>query len=188
MNISFLAIGNELVSGKIQETNARWLASQLLVMGEQIKFILLAPDNENELIKAFKFLEANSDIIICSGGLGPTPDDLTAQAFARYAGLELILNKEILDQIKSRFKLLRGMEMPPTNEKQAMFPKGAKIIPNPVGTAPGFELELNSRHWFFLPGVPNEFQNMCEQYLLARIRALLKKEKIYLSKTLRVLD
>ena len=185
MKISFLAIGNEISQGKIQEQNARFLAQKLEELGLGLKYLLVAGDREDDLTDAFQFLQESSDVIICSGGLGPTPDDLTAQVFSKFAQKPLELHPEILEDIKKRFQL-RGMKMPPSNQKQAMLPGGAKIIPNYQGTAPGFELEHNQKIWCFFPGVPREFQAMTRQYLIPRLKALAGITKALAGKTLRV--
>jgi len=185
MKISFLAIGNELIQGKTGEANGRFLAQELDLLALEMKFMLLAGDNPEEMTNAFRFLGEHSEIIICSGGLGPTPDDLTTEVFAQFADLKLSLDPKILDQIQARFKI-RGIEMPLTNKKQALIPESAKIIPNLFGTAPGFELEHNHRFWFFLPGVPNEFKQMTKDSLIPRILEIEKIKKATKSKTLRV--
>jgi len=185
MRISFLAIGNELIQGKIGEANGRFLAQELELLALEMRFMLLAGDNPEEMISAFRFLEEQSEIIVCSGGLGPTPDDLTTEVFAKFAELKLILDQKILDQIKARFKI-RGIEMPLTNKKQALIPESAKVIPNLFGTAPGFELEHNHRFWFFLPGVPNEFKQMTKDSIIPRILEIKKIKKATKSKTLRI--
>ena len=185
MNISFLAIGNEIIQGKIQEQNARFLAQKLEELGLGLKYLLVAGDREDDLTDAFQFLQESSDVIICSGGLGPTPDDLTAQVFSKFTQKPLELHQEILEQIEKRFQL-RGIKMPLTNQKQAMIPRGAKIIPNYQGTAPGFELEHHQKIWYFFPGVPREFQAMTQQYLIPRLKALAGITKAQASRTLRV--
>jgi len=185
MKISFLAIGDELISGRVQDSNGKFFADKLSLHGLEMKFMLMAGDNQQEMVIAFDFLSQNSDAIVCSGGLGPTPDDLTIDVFAEYIGRGLVLQPEILENLELRFKL-RGMPMPATNKKQAMIPDGAKIIPNPIGTAPGTECEHKGKYWFFLPGVPAEFRKMVDDSIIPGLLALDSEKKSIFYKTLRV--
>jgi len=185
MKISFLAIGDELIGGKISEANGKFFAQEISALGLKMEYLLMAGDDAEEMKRSFDFLAQNSDAIVCTGGLGPTPDDLTTEVFAQYAGLPLEFHSEILDQIEARFKI-RGMQMPLTNKKQAMIPKTAAIIPNLFGTAPGFEIELRGRHWFFFPGVPSEFQKMAKDSLLPRLMELEDRKITVKAQTLRV--
>jgi len=185
MKICFLAIGDELLNGRISEANGRFLASQVSALGLNLNYLMMVGDDEVEIVRAFDFLSQNSDALICTGGLGPTPDDLTTEVFAKFAGLDLEFHQEILEQIEARFKL-RGMQMPLTNKKQALIPKGARIIPNNFGTAPGYEFEKDGKHWFFFPGVPSEFQQMAKEFLLPRLMELEGAKKSVKVKTLLV--
>ncbi len=185
MKISFLAIGDELISGKVTEGNGKFFAREISALGMQVIYMMMAGDNPEEMVGAFEYLAGNSDAIIVTGGLGPTPDDLTTEVFAQFAGLELELHQDILAGIEARFNL-RGMEMPATNRKQALLPKTAAIIPNKTGTAPGYEIALKGRRWFFFPGVPSEFQQMLKDSLLPRLMELAGQRKTVKVATLRV--
>lgn len=185
MKISFLAIGDELISGRVQDTNGKYLADKLSLHGLEIKFMLMAGDNPQEMTTAFDFLSQNSDAVVCSGGLGPTPDDLTIEVFSAYTGRELVIHPDIVEKIELRFKL-RAMPMPATNKKQAMIPSGAKVIPNPIGTAPGTEAEHKGKLWFFLPGVPSEFRKMVDDSIIPRLSETDSEKKTIFYKTLRV--
>jgi len=184
MKISFLAIGDELLSGRVAEANGKYLADQLSLSGLEMKFMLLAGDDAQEIITAFNFLQQDSETIIVSGGLGPTPDDLTIEVFAKYAGLELEFAPEIMEKIDLRFKL-RNLATPAANKKQALIPKGAKIIPNPLGTAPGIEAKFQNHFFLFLPGVPGEFKKMVDDFVIPRLRELASDKKSLAVKTLR---
>ena len=184
MKISFLAIGDELLSGRVAEANGKYLAERVALSGLEMKFMLLAGDDEREIITAFNFLQQNSETIVVSGGLGPTPDDLTIEVFAKYAGLELEFAPEIMEKIDLRFKL-RNLATPASNKKQALIPKGAKIIPNPLGTAPGIEAVFQNHCFLFLPGVPAEFRKMVDDSVLPRLRELASDQKSLAVKTLR---
>jgi nicotinamide-nucleotide amidase len=184
MKISFLAIGDELLSGRVAEANGKYLAERVALSGLEMKFMLLAGDDEREIITAFNFLQQTSETIIVSGGLGPTPDDLTIEVFAKYTGLELEFAPEIMEKIDLRFKL-RDLATPASNKKQALIPKGAKIIPNPLGTAPGIEAVFQNHCFLFLPGVPAEFRKMVDDSVLPRLRELASDQKSLAVKTLR---
>src|SRR5262249_13580752 len=104
-----------------------------------------------------------SDVIIASGGLGPTVDDITRDALASFLEVPMHLNEEVLEGIQTRFRS-RGIKMPENNRRQAMVPEGGRILPNPNGTAPGIYLEARGRHVFLLPGPPFELEPMWEKY------------------------
>ncbi len=185
MKISFLAVGDELLSGETAEANGKFFAQEISGLGLQMTCLLMAGDDEAEMVRAFEFLGKNSDAIIVTGGLGPTPDDLTSEVFAKFMGADLEFDPEILAGIEARFKI-RGMQMPLSNKKQALIPKNARIIGNQFGTAPGYEVELKGRHWFFFPGVPSEFKQMAMDSLLPRLLELEGSRKSVKVKTLRV--
>jgi len=184
MKIAFLAIGDEIISGKVQDANGKYLADKIALNGLSLKYLMTAGDNQKEIMAAFDFLASTSELIVCSGGLGPTPDDLTMEVFAQYSGAALEFQAGVFEKIDRRFKL-RGIETPITNKKQAMVPKGAKVIPNPIGTAPGIEAGFKNRQWFFLPGVPPEFKKMTDEFIIPRMLELASEKKSLATKTLR---
>jgi nicotinamide-nucleotide amidase len=184
MKISFLAIGDELLSGKVADANGKYIADKAALHGLEMRFMLAAGDDETEIVAAFNFLVGQSDVVIVSGGLGPTPDDLTIEVFARYMGVELEFHAEVMEKIDLRFKL-RNIPTPEANKKQAMIPKGAKIIENPVGTAPGIEAQFKNCFFLFLPGVPSEFRKMTDDSIIPRLRALDHDQKSLAMITLR---
>jgi nicotinamide-nucleotide amidase len=185
MKISFLAIGDELITGRVQDSNGKYFADKLSLFNLEMKFMMMAGDDQKDMFTAFDFLSANSDAIICSGGLGPTPDDLTIDVFAQYINRPLELHADILEKLEQRFKI-RGIPMPATNKKQAMIPSGATVIENPVGTAPGTEAEYKGRRWFFLPGVPSEFKVMVDRSIIPRLLELEQEKRAVFYRTLRV--
>jgi nicotinamide-nucleotide amidase len=126
-------------------------------------------DQPEEIIHALAQAGKRADIIIATGGLGPTPDDLTKKALATFFKTELVLHQETLDRIKHIFEG-RGMIMPDTNKSQAMLPASAKIIPNKFGTAPGLEFRQDDRVYFFLPGVPHEMKSLISDYVLDSVK------------------
>ena len=184
MKISFLAIGDELISGKVQDANGKYLADEIAAHGLEMKFMMMAGDDEKDMVAAFDYLSGVSDAIVISGGLGPTPDDMTIEVFARYMGVELEFHAPSMEKIDLRFKL-RNIPTPAANRKQAMIPKGAEIIENPVGTAPGVKAKFKNRIWLFLPGVPSEFKKMTDDSIIPILRGLDQDKKSVAMKTLR---
>jgi nicotinamide-nucleotide amidase len=161
--IGFLAIGSELLDGRVHESNALFAARALADFGVGLAGVTLCDDAESEITDALDHLINYSSIIIVSGGLGPTTDDLTREALAHYCGVTLFEDAGSLEYIKSIFEK-RQRSFNPTNAKQASFPVGATIIINPVGTAPGFSIvtEKPGRKVILiaLPGVPKEYTTM----------------------------
>ena len=159
MTAAILSIGTELTRGELTNTNGSWLAEQLTLMGFIVREQATVGDDADRIGAALKRLAAHHRVIVCTGGLGPTTDDMTTAAAAKAAGVELIRNDTALAAIERRFAAA-GRTMSPTNEKQADLPAGAKMLPNPVGTAPGFALSLGECRCFFLPGVPHEMKRI----------------------------
>ena len=168
MKIATLSIGDELLSGEVVDTNACRIAGRLYDAGARVFRHLTVPDHEDAIVKALVELASASDAVIVTGGLGPTPDDLTAQAAARAAGTLLELSDEALAHL-SRFGERIPGGLHPANRRQALIPKGAQLIPNPLGTACGFILKLGGAEIFFLPGVPYEMERMLEDTVLPAV-------------------
>lgn len=172
MKVEIITVGNELTSGEIIDTNSAYLASELTSKGFAVNFITTVGDQEFYIEAALQKAQEHADVIIVAGGLGPTADDVTASAAAKALGRHMVINKEVLQQLRQRFAQ-RGMEMPLANEKQAFFPYQAEIIPNPLGTASGFILRHRGKIFIFLPGVPSELQYLFREKILP----YLEKEK-----------
>ena len=136
-----LSIGNEVISGRILDTNAQWLSQRLEELGYRVRFHAAVGDDLDDLIGAFRRAAGRVDLVVATGGLGPTEDDLTRDALAAAFGLPLEVNTEALDQIRALFARRQRM-MPSRNELQARFPRGARAVRNPNGTAPGIELDV----------------------------------------------
>jgi nicotinamide-nucleotide amidase len=185
VTIELIMIGNELISGEIPDANAFFMANALTEKGFQVTLVSMVGDQEDRISQVIGRARDHADAVIVSGGLGPTSDDLTTTAAAKAFGDSLILHKDILDQIRTRFAK-RGMEMPLSNEKQAIFPSTAEIIPNPVGTAPGFFLRSSGKMFFFLPGVPRELRHLFRESVLPRIEKERKGNLYYRARTLKV--
>ncbi|CAA9892561.1 Molybdopterin binding domain protein [Candidatus Methylobacter favarea] len=151
--------GEEIVSGQTVDTNAAWLSQQVMQMGFKVTRHTAVGDKLDDLVVLLREISARADCCICTGGLGPTSDDLTAEAVAEAFGLPLEFDSVAFAQIKLFFAR-RNRVMPEVNRKQALFPKGAERIDNAWGTAPGFSLQ-SGRCWFaFVPGVPMEMQHL----------------------------
>lgn len=169
MNIAVLTIGDELLSGELADTNTQRIARQLSPHGYGLRESLSVGDDRGDIEEALAALAARMDVVIVTGGLGPTVDDLTAAAAAHVFGLPLERNDEALSLIRQHFARL-GVNMHPRNDKQAMLPRGAALIPNPKGSAPGFSLTRHDAFLFFLPGVPAEMATMLDESVLPALR------------------
>ena len=171
---AILAIGDEILSGQTTDTNSGWLAEQVRALGVEVVGFLTAPDDEGAIVRAFERALDDADVVISTGGLGPTADDLTTGCVARVAGRELVLDAASLREIEERFRRM-GREMTPNNRRQAMLPAGCEVIPNPWGTAPGsitpVERGGGTRHVLVLPGVPSEMRRMAEATVLPWLAA-----------------
>ncbi|EGA9863836.1 nicotinamide mononucleotide deamidase-related protein YfaY [Salmonella enterica] len=170
LNVEMLSTGNEVLHGQIVDTNAAWLADFFFNQGVPLSRRNTAGDNLDSLVAILRERSQHADILIVNGGLGPTSDDLSALAAATAKGEGLVLHEEWLAEMERYFQQ-RGRVMAPSNRKQAELPASAEFIPNPVGTACGFALQLNRCLMFFTPGVPSEFKVMVEQEILPRLRA-----------------
>ena len=169
MRAEIIAIGDELTSGQRLDTNSQWLAERLLELGVPVAFHTTVGDVLADNVEVFRRATERAEIIVASGGLGPTADDLTRHALAEVAGVELVRDDAALAYIKALFAR-RKREMPPANEIQAMFPKGSRVIDNPHGSAPGIDIEIGRSRIFALPGVPAEMKEMWAASVAPAIR------------------
>ena len=154
-----ITIGTELTRGELTDTNGSWLAAQMLGCGTEVTGLTTVDDDLDRIADALQRASSQSDVVICTGGLGPTTDDRTCEAAARAAGVETFRDEPTIAAIRQRFEAI-GLAMAPNNEKQAEFPQGATVLPNPVGTAPGFFLPLGRARVYFFPGVPYEMKRL----------------------------
>lgn len=167
MPAEIISIGDELTSGQRLDTNSQWLAQRLGEIGIPVQFHTTVSDDFDANVRVFREAADRADIIVSTGGLGPTADDLTRQSLAEAAGVELLLDEAALEHIRGLFAR-RDRAMPPRNEIQAFFPRGSRVIPNPHGSAPGIDFDLPRpgrapARFFCLPGVPAEMQEMWYQ-------------------------
>ncbi len=182
MRAEILSIGTELLLGQITDTNAVYLAQQLAALGIPLFFMDTVGDNRDRLQHTLALACSRSELIICTGGLGPTEDDITAAGIAEAFDAPLAMHGEARTQVEAVFRK-RGFQFSEKQLKQAMIPHGALVVPNPVGTAPGFLLEKDGRIVIALPGPPIEMQPMWEETVapfLAR-----RSGAVILSRTLR---
>jgi nicotinamide-nucleotide amidase len=176
MRAEIIAIGDELTSGQRLDTNSQWLAERLLEIGVSVAFHTTVGDTLADNVLVFRQAAERADIVVATGGLGPTADDLTRQALAEVAGVTLVQDDASLAHIRALFAR-RKREMPPANVVQAQFPEGSRPIHNPHGSAPGIDIALPrpGGKWaraFALPGVPAEMKEMWAASVAPAIQSL----------------
>ena len=159
MKVGILTIGNELTSGKTQDANSSFIARQINTHGWQISAMMSVGDDASVIKEGLEYIMSLSDAVVVTGGLGPTADDITTAAIAKAFGLGLNTDEAALAHIRDRFDRLR-LKWTDNNAKQAVFPEGAEMIRNPIGTAWGFSLRRNGKIIVVMPGVPSEAKKM----------------------------
>ncbi|HPO30753.1 MAG TPA: CinA family nicotinamide mononucleotide deamidase-related protein [Candidatus Hydrogenedentes bacterium] len=162
-------IGSELLLGELQDTNATYLARVLAESGIPLLWKTTVGDNLGRVVEALRVALSRSSMVLCSGGLGPTEDDLTREALAELMGVPLVFHPEAMEAIEARFARF-GRAITKNNRKQAMAPHGAELIPNPHGTAPGIWARLGDKVVACMPGVPFELKPMLQEKVLPRLR------------------
>lgn len=177
MAVAILSIGTELTRGELTNTNATWLAERLTSHGFDVAAIETIPDDRALIVDTLLRLAVRNRVVVCTGGLGPTTDDLTAECAARAAGVGLVRHGPSLEAIRRRFAAIHR-EMTASNMKQADFPDGSEVLPNPIGTAAGFMLRLGASQLFFTPGVPSEMFRMFDEQILPRIAPLASNDTV----------
>jgi nicotinamide-nucleotide amidase len=170
MRIEIICTGDEVLTGKIVNTNFSYMAQKLEDFGLSVSWGTIVGDDREELIAAFRVSGERADAVIVNGGLGPTVDDLSQEIAARAAGVELVLNEDWLQRMEEFFRR-RNRVMSANNRKQAMLPATAEILDNPIGTACGFALDIGKARFFFTPGVPRELRRMLEEQIIPRLLA-----------------
>lgn len=178
MNAELLTIGNEILIGQISNTNAVWMAQQLNMIGVSIVHMSSVADERNSILKAFEDASKRADIVLITGGLGPTKDDITKKTFCDYFETELILNEEVLKDVTGFF-VKRNKELTDINKKQAEVPKGCLVIRNKNGTAPGMWMEKNNTIFVSMPGVPHEMKGIVTDGVIPEIKKRFKLPFIY---------
>lgn len=170
MRIEIICTGDEVLTGKIVNTNFSYMAQKLEDVGLSVHWGTTVGDDRESLLGAFRHAAARADAVIVNGGLGPTVDDLSQEIAAQAAGVELVLNEDWLARMEAFF-LRRARNMPPNNRKQAMLPEGSELLDNPIGTACGFAMDIGGARFFFTPGVPRELRRMLEEQIVPRLLA-----------------
>ena len=170
MRIEIICTGDEVLTGKIVNTNFSYMTQKLEDVGLSVVWGTTVGDDRATLLSAFHLAAGRADIVIVNGGLGPTVDDLSQEIAAQAAGVELELHEGWLATMEGFFTR-RGRSMPPNNRKQAMLPVGSEMVDNPIGTACGFALDIGGARFFFTPGVPRELRRMLEEQIIPRLLA-----------------
>jgi len=168
MRIHIICTGDEVLTGKIVNTNFSYISQKLEDVGLSVHWGTTVGDDRDSLLAAFCFAGERADAVIVNGGLGPTVDDLSQEIAAQAAGVELVMNEEWLARMEEFF-LKRARTMPSNNRKQAMLPAGAEMLDNPIGTACGFAMDIGRARFFFTPGVPRELRRMLEEQIIPRL-------------------
>ena len=173
-----LTIGDEILYGQIVDTNSQWMSVELDKVGIKVIRKTSVGDVESEILTAFAEAEKRADIILITGGLGPTNDDLTKPLLAKYFNCELKINEEALREVTEFFKS-RGRELTEINRQQAALPTACEKITNPNGTAPGMWFEKNGKVFMSMPGVPHEMKKMMTESVIPKLKQTFKTPVIY---------
>lgn len=167
-SLEIFSQGEEILTGQVVDTNAAWLSEQAVQMGFAVSRHTAVGDKLDDLVQVLADISNRADCCLCTGGLGPTSDDLTAEAVAKALGIPLVFDEIAYNQILQFFSS-RNRQMPECNRKQAMLPQGSVRLANRTGTAPGFALQLG-RCWFaFMPGVPSEMRTMFQEQIQPKL-------------------
>ncbi len=185
MKAEIIAVGTELLLGQIVDTNSAHIAQQLTTIGLDLHFKSTVGDNMERIKATLRNALSRSDLIITTGGIGPTLDDLTREAVAEVLGKPLVFQPALFDQITDFFTRL-GRTTSPNNRKQAFIPEGAIPIENPVGTAPGFIAEQDGKAIITVPGVPHEMRYFMEHSVLPYLRTKLGIREVIVSRVLKL--
>ncbi len=164
-----LTIGTELLLGRVLDTNSAFAAQRLARIGVRVRFRTAVGDCARDMEETLRRALKRCDLVLVTGGLGPTRDDLTRETVANLAGLELEFREDLMEQIEALFRKI-GYRMPENNRRQAYVPRGSLAVPNPVGTAPGFVTEIDGTPVICLPGVPRELTHLMETWGVPWIR------------------
>jgi len=174
-----LSTGDEVLTGMITDTNAAFLADQAGSIGLEVIGHTTVGDDRERLEEALRSLGERADVVLCTGGLGPTIDDLTTEITAQILGSELKLDEAALAHMEGLWRV-RGRPMPENNRKQALIPEPAEVLPNPIGTAPGFTVKIGKAQFFFMPGVPREMKRMFAEQVVPRLELLRPEPSVFL--------
>ena len=177
LTAEIIAIGSELLAPDRTDTNSLWLTEQLNRLGIEVKLKTIVGDDDARLEEAIKDATRRSKVVITTGGLGPTEDDITRKVTARALGRRLLLDEDLLAEIRQRFQSF-GVAMPERNSRQAMVIDEAEVLPNPNGTAPGMFIDHNGTAIALLPGPPREMKPMFENHVTPRLASRAGSQKV----------
>ena len=171
MKVGLLTIGDEILIGQTIDTNASYIAQQINQAGYEIEGKITVQDSREGITEGLNYLIHKVDLILATGGLGPTKDDITKKVVSEYLGLEMVFNQEVFDTIKSYFERF-GRKITELHRLQAYMPQGVTLFSNKLGTAPGMWLEKDRKYLCFMPGVPYEMKYLLENHVLPKITYL----------------
>lgn len=172
MIAEIITIGNELLNGSRVDTNSVFLAGRMDSMGLEVGFITSTGDGMNSLVEAIHQALRRADVILTTGGLGPTDDDITKKAICKVFKRNLIFHENVLEELQNRFAA-RGLKMPAINQNQALLPQGAKFLANATGSALGIIIDEQGKFFCAMPGVPSEMEHMVDRELLPILKSLI---------------
>jgi nicotinamide-nucleotide amidase len=178
MKAEIITIGDEILIGQTINTNAAFIGEQLTALQIEISHSSVVHDNIKDIIDEFKRAFENNDLVVVTGGLGPTHDDVTRKCVVQFFQTELVTNDEVLSDIK-RFFEVRGRVLTKTNEEQSLIPKIAVPIRNSRGTAPGFWIEIGKKIFIVMPGVPYEMKGMMDTFVVPKLEDIIGKRKVF---------
>jgi len=176
MQAEIITIGDEILIGQVVDTNSAWMAQKLNSIGIRVKQITSISDDKQHILNALAEAHQRAKVILITGGLGPTKDDITKKTLAEYFGVGLVENKEALENVENIFKRLRGAnsELLDINRQQALVPENCEVILNKNGTAPGMWFNYDGRIYMSMPGVPHEMMYLMEEAVLPKLKSTLE--------------
>ncbi|MDP9476494.1 MAG: molybdopterin-binding protein [Actinomycetota bacterium] len=183
ISAEIVAVGTEILLGGLVDTNTAWLSRRLAALGVAVYRHTTVGDNRGRLVAALSEAAARADLVVCTGGLGSTSDDLTQEALGQATGREMVEYPQARRHVDEAFERFTGRTPPPSAYKQALFPEGSELVANPLGTAMGALLELEGTLFATLPGVPSEMKRMFEETLEPLIGG--RSEGVIVSRLLR---
>lgn len=164
-SVEIITIGDEILIGQTVDTNSAWMGTELNQMGIRINRITSVSDNKDEIISSLDEALSRVEVVLVTGGLGPTSDDITKDTLAGYFGGKLVMNSEVLDNVTERLRR-RNLQINENNRRQAMVPDNCKVLQNLTGTAPGMLFEKNGKIVVSMPGVPHEMKHIMKEHVL----------------------
>ena len=182
-----ISIGNEVLAGHTINTNATYISQQMASIGLPVHWVSTISDEHHDIMFALRTANKRADVILVTGGLGPTPDDITKATICEYFKSTLVQDEKVLKHVQNLLKN-RGLSLLNSNITQALVPDKADILNNLVGTAPGLALENEGCYFFFLPGVPMEMKRLIDEQVIPYFQKKLKLPNIHLRKTSRQRD